>query len=160
MVGVRNFNFFFCVVAHPVDWLLPSVVDCGLWTVGFSWCSPNSVMDSGTESLQNTTLNMTAVLRAFLSSISNMAEEYEDNFYDDTSKYFALLKAHNPNFLIPTLLSVSEVEHETTQRSRGIFGDWNKLHDIVTQYEDVLRKRWTKKSQEQRKRILLTAWPN
>lgn len=103
---------------------------------------------------------MTAVLRAFLSSISNIAEEYEDNLYDDPSKIFALLKAHNPNFLIPTLLSVSEVEHETTQRSRGIFGDWNKLHDIVTQYEDVLRKRWTKKSQEQRKKILLTAWPN
>src|SRR5277367_4512176 len=112
-------------------------------------------LDSDKESTRNTISDMTPVLRAFLNSILNTAEEYGNDFYSDPSKIFAVLKAHNPNLLIPTLLSVSEVENETIQRSRCIFEGWNRLYDMVTQYEDVLRKRRTKKSREQRKKILL-----
>jgi hypothetical protein len=66
----------------------------------------------------------------------------------------------NPNLPIPAFSPVSDVIREATQSSHTIFQHWNRLHSILEQYEDVLRKRWIKKSREQRKKVLLTAWPN
>ena len=66
----------------------------------------------------------------------------------------------NPNIPLPKFMTVDEVRKESTQRSRRLFELWNKLHNILLQHEDTLRKRWVKKSLPQRKKILLTAWPN
>ena len=41
-----------------------------------------------------------------------------------------------------------------------IFISWITLRQILTRREAVIRRRWVKKSKEQRKKILLTAWPN
>lgn len=48
---------------------------------------------------------------------------------------------------------------EATERSRNIFISFKELRDILDRYEAIVRKRWLKKSTEQRKAILLKAWP-
>jgi len=62
-----------------------------------------------------------------------------------------------PNFKIVSRL---ETERESMQRSQQIFVHWHRLNNILQRYEDILRKRWIKKTKEQRKKILLAAWPN
>jgi hypothetical protein len=62
--------------------------------------------------------------------------------------------------LTPALPTVEEVKSEAAQRSAHIFELWDKLHGILSQHEGTLRKRWLKKSKEQRKKVLLEAWPN
>lgn len=44
--------------------------------------------------------------------------------------------------------------------SRSIFDDYGHLWKILESHEAVLQKRWLKKTQAQRKKILLTAWPS
>jgi hypothetical protein len=83
----------------------------------------------------------------------------DDDFYSNPHKMFASLAAANPNLPIPSLPSRAEVKREAAQRSLKIFEHWNRLHEILKRHEDVLRKRWMKKSKEQRKKILLSAWP-
>ena len=38
-------------------------------------------------------------------------------------------------------------------RSKKIFEDWNILCKILERHEDLLRKRWIKRTKEQRKKI-------
>jgi hypothetical protein len=57
---------------------------------------------------------------------------------------------------VPDSVFKDEVRRRVTQ----VFKYWERLHDILLRYEDVLRKRWLKKSLEQRKKVLLSAWPN
>jgi hypothetical protein len=52
------------------------------------------------------------------------------------------------------------MEQESMKRSAQIFHHWAQLNSILQRYEDILRKRWIKKSKEQRKNLLLAAWPN
>ena len=80
-----------------------------------------------------------------------------DSFYSNPQNFFASL---NPNIPQPTgFPSSREVKKEAYGRSQKIFSDWTSLHDILERYEELLRKRWMKKSQEQRKKLLLAAWP-
>ncbi|OCK75654.1 hypothetical protein K432DRAFT_308042 [Lepidopterella palustris CBS 459.81] len=53
-----------------------------------------------------------------------------------------------------------EVEKAAKELSEKVFQHWNALKNILDRYEAVIRKRWIKKSQEQRKIILLEAWPD
>lgn len=53
-----------------------------------------------------------------------------------------------------------EVRKEARDRSREIFTHWNLLNRAIECYEAVIQKRWLKRTREQRKKILLTAWPN
>ena len=55
---------------------------------------------------------------------------------------------------------MEEVAAEAHRRAHRIFSHWSTLHAIVLEHENTLRTRWIKKSREQRKKILLTAWPN
>ena len=48
---------------------------------------------------------------------------------------------------------------KASQHAKEIFRYHDQLTDVVGRYEDVLRKRWTKKNQAQRVDILLKAWP-
>lgn len=77
---------------------------------------------------------------------------------DDSRNLYQFL--NHPDTPIQFLASVDETKIQATQCVRRLFDDWNKLHNILLQYEDVIRKRWIKKSQEQRRKVLLTAWPN
>ncbi|KAF9560858.1 hypothetical protein EC968_005975 [Mortierella alpina] len=54
----------------------------------------------------------------------------------------------------------AEVRRESRQRVTQIFKDWNLLNHIVQRHEATIQKRWLKKTREQRKSVLLRAWPN
>ncbi|KAF2798204.1 hypothetical protein K505DRAFT_268147 [Melanomma pulvis-pyrius CBS 109.77] len=56
--------------------------------------------------------------------------------------------------------SPDEVRQKARGLSKELFADWIILNSILERREDSIRKRWGKKSKEQKKKILLTAWPN
>ena len=55
--------------------------------------------------------------------------------------------------------TAEEVCNEALPRARSIFSDWTLLNCIIERYESAIRKRWLRKTREQRKTILLAAWP-
>ena len=67
---------------------------------------------------------------------------------------------NHPRTPINLLSSIDDVKKEALQRVDRVFASWNQLNRILLQYEDVLQKRWIKKNQEQRKKVLQDAWPN
>jgi hypothetical protein len=70
------------------------------------------------------------------------------------------LRTVNPDLPTVKVVSRSEMEQESMKRSAQIFLHWAQLNSILQQYEDIIRKRWIKKSKEQRKKLLLAAWPS
>ncbi|KAF9945186.1 hypothetical protein BGZ72_001585 [Mortierella alpina] len=77
---------------------------------------------------------------------------------DDIQKFFGPHPGQLPEpagFPTP-----AEVRQEARQRVTKIFNDWNLLNHIVQRHEATIQKRWLKKTREQRKSILLRAWPN
>lgn len=61
---------------------------------------------------------------------------------------------------IPLTPPVNEQIKEAKRLSYLIFKDWVTLNTILKRYEGTIRKRWLKKTRDQRSEILLTAWPN
>ncbi|MCJ1453083.1 hypothetical protein MMC28_003428 [Mycoblastus sanguinarius] len=57
-------------------------------------------------------------------------------------------------------ITLSKLKHEARTRVDDIFKNQMRLKCILGRYEDMLRKRWTKKTSEQRKQVLLSAWPS
>ncbi|KAJ6191977.1 hypothetical protein J3E72DRAFT_204991 [Bipolaris maydis] len=53
-----------------------------------------------------------------------------------------------------------EVRSATSQYAKQLFKDHDTLLKIVDRHENVLRRRWMKKSRSQKKMILLDAWPD
>ncbi|XXH01431.1 hypothetical protein Hte_007791 [Hypoxylon texense] len=51
------------------------------------------------------------------------------------------------------------VRDEAQARSRRIFSSFHTLRDVLDRHETKIRKRWLRKNIEQRKRLLLNAWP-
>lgn len=60
---------------------------------------------------------------------------------------------------LPQVLSPHEVRSQSLSISQEILDLWGKLHSIVANWEATMQKRWLKKNKEQRKKILLGAWP-
>ena len=60
--------------------------------------------------------------------------------------------------VIPT--TYAQVKRVATSHALQIFRDYHALNGILARFEDVIRKRWVKKTRDQRKKVLLTAWPN
>ncbi|KAE8348864.1 hypothetical protein BDV28DRAFT_142538 [Aspergillus coremiiformis] len=58
------------------------------------------------------------------------------------------------------MLNPGEVRKEARVRATNILRDWGLLNRIVERFEATIQKRWLKRTREQRKRLLLTAWPN
>jgi len=56
--------------------------------------------------------------------------------------------------------TIDDVTAEARTRAHHIFTHWGMLHAILLEHENTLRARWIKKSKEQRRKILLTAWPD
>lgn len=54
----------------------------------------------------------------------------------------------------------AEVRQQAFERSTEVLSYWTTLQKILDRHEEMLRKRWMKKSKAKRKEILLTAWPN
>ncbi|KAF9272569.1 hypothetical protein BGZ68_002299, partial [Mortierella alpina] len=88
----------------------------------------------------------------------NMGGDRPINPYEDIQAYFSQHAGRLPQpagFPTP-----AEVRREARQRVTKIFKDWNLLNHIVQRHEATIQKRWLKKTREQRKSILLRAWPN
>ena len=81
-----------------------------------------------------------------------------DSIMDE--EYYKMMGAVDPSTFRPTFIPFAEFQRQTKEYSRQIFSHWNRLHDILDHHEDQLRKRWIKKTREQRTRILTNAWPN
>lgn len=78
-------------------------------------------------------------------------------FFSDPRNLFSAVGSHLPQpSAFPT---AREVSHDAKGRSSAIFAQWHTLHDILDRYEELIRRRWLKKTQSQRTTILLTAWP-
>lgn len=53
-----------------------------------------------------------------------------------------------------------QARREARERSTEVLSKWNTLRQILERYEDVIRKRWTKKTKVQRAKLILAAWPD
>jgi len=58
-----------------------------------------------------------------------------------------------------TLVTLAEAKENVKAYTDTISDSWAQLQSILDRRESVLRKRWLKKTQEQRTKILLAAWP-
>lgn len=56
-------------------------------------------------------------------------------------------------------MTKEEVETIARSRSECIISKWNTLRGILSTHEEVIRKRWLKKTRKQRQTILLQAFP-
>lgn len=54
----------------------------------------------------------------------------------------------------------SQVCQEATERSNRIFTSFATLNAILERHEHTIRKRWAKRTRQQRLKILRNAWPN
>ncbi len=76
--------------------------------------------------------------------------------FSDPKAFFSYTGVPQPSSF-PT---AAEVRQQAFERSTKVLSHWTTLQNILKRHEEMLRKRWMKKSKAQRKMILLTAWPN
>jgi plasmid maintenance system killer protein len=80
--------------------------------------------------------------------------------YKDPASFFAALQAGGSSLPIPKMISPGQVKKQAIKRSIQIFKDWELLKAILDRHEATIHKRWTKKTKNQRVKILLAGWPN
>ena len=56
-------------------------------------------------------------------------------------------------------MTIEELRMSTEKVLSALFSAWTQLRSIVAHHEASLNKRWLKKTADQRKKILLSAWP-
>ena len=56
--------------------------------------------------------------------------------------------------------SAAEVRREASDLTQKIFDSYNTLNQILARHEETSRKRWTKRTKDARKKVLLTVRPN
>ncbi|KAF4989774.1 hypothetical protein FDECE_14598 [Fusarium decemcellulare] len=61
---------------------------------------------------------------------------------------------------VPEMLSPAETRAKAEARAKAIFGNYEQLQRILERHEATIQKRWTKKTMQQRIKILLQAWPD
>ncbi|KAL8792654.1 MAG: hypothetical protein Q9195_004714 [Heterodermia aff. obscurata] len=83
-----------------------------------------------------------------------------DSIYDDPQKLFAAMTAGNSHLPVPTFLSLAETRRMASKRSNAIFDDREALFGILERYEETIRKRWGKRTGEQRRKVLAKAYPD
>lgn len=66
----------------------------------------------------------------------------------------------SPNLPVPEAVSPEEVRAKARSHSARIFQAWNFLNAAIERHEATIQKRWFKKTKEQRRKVLLSAWPN
>ncbi|KAJ4330045.1 hypothetical protein N0V87_010349 [Didymella glomerata] len=66
-----------------------------------------------------------------------------------------------PNLPMPgSFPSSDEVRRDAQQLATELYKDFATLKKIVERHEETIRTRWSKKSDSQKKKLLLEAWPN
>ena len=85
-----------------------------------------------------------------------------DSIYDDPRELFAAMTmtAGTPHLPVPNFLSLSNTRRMATARSKTVFADREALFGILERYEETIRKRWAKKTGEQRRKVLLKTYPD
>ena len=106
------------------------------------------------------------LLQLFIEGFDSIVIDYNlakdmgpKDFYSDPQKMLAALANGNPNFPMPNLLHLAEAQTLVIKRSHAIFADREVLLAILDRYEETLRKRWAKKTGEQRRKVLLKNMP-
>ena len=79
------------------------------------------------------------------------------SFWDNPQNFFGSVSDNLPQ--PSSFPSATAVKREARAYSRDIFASWETLHAILDRHENLIRRRWSKKSQDQRKKVLLGAWP-
>ena len=90
------------------------------------------------------------------------SDDEADNVWNsnDPLAMFKALGAGTPGGLpLPSIMTAKEVRTKSRALSTKIFNSWELLNNILARHEATIQKRWMKKTREQRKDILLTAWP-
>ncbi|KAK5459822.1 hypothetical protein LTS15_003951 [Exophiala xenobiotica] len=82
------------------------------------------------------------------------------SFYSKPQAFFDMMAQANPNLPVPpSFPSPAEIRNKSRAYSKEIFNSWTNLRNVLARREEVIRKRWMNKKKEQRKKILLAAWP-
>ena len=68
----------------------------------------------------------------------------------------AAIKKFDPNVHIA---SPAEVRRDALTKSKSVLSSYETLRGIILRHEETIQKRWTKKTRQQRQKILLGAWP-
>jgi hypothetical protein len=61
---------------------------------------------------------------------------------------------------MPKMINAEECRRDALMMSREVLSQHGMLQEILQRHEATIQKRWIKKSNQQRKTILLGAWPN
>ena len=100
--------------------------------------------------LDQTDHRATPAQRGHVQFMPRLIGMWEDNAFDEDDEDIDQI------YTFPT---VDEARNEARGRSVNIFRDWQLLTNIVERHEATIRKRWSQKTREKRKEILLGAWP-
>ncbi|AEO69920.1 uncharacterized protein THITE_2081075 [Thermothielavioides terrestris NRRL 8126] len=89
------------------------------------------------------------------------APSLDDFDSDDPLRFFKYINAGAPGHLpMPKLMEADEVRRLCNERSSSVLAHYDRLQRILDRHESTIQKRWTKKTKQQRLRILLDGWPN
>ena len=87
--------------------------------------------------------------------------DFRDINWNDPSSIFKAIGAGKQGGLpMPEFVSAEDVRQERRQRVSNIYADFERLQAIVMRHELTIQRRWMKRNREQRRKILLTTWPN
>lgn len=90
------------------------------------------------------------------SDSSDDSDENASDFYSNPKNFFASTKLPQPS----SYPKPKEARQQANERSAAVLSYWSTLQKILDRHEEIVRKRWMKKTKTQRKTVLLTAWPN
>jgi len=98
--------------------------------------------------------------------------EEEDHDSDDQSRWswqdpkkffesiYAAQRANGGRGIVPPeILTFGQVCSRAYEYRTRVLQDWALLNEILQRHEITIQKRWLKKTKEQRRRLLLAAWP-
>ena len=99
-------------------------------------------------------------MKDFSSDDSDGDDANDRSIYSDPKALFEEMGVGSPGGLpMPSFLTAPEVRTKSQALAHSIFDSWNLLHAMIERHEETVRKRWLKRTREQRKRILCAAWP-
>lgn len=81
------------------------------------------------------------------------------NVYNNPARLFEALTNGNPNIPTPEFVTVTHAKRKAEHYAKGIFSCQRTLNHILERFEATLIKRWSKKSVEQRRKVLLQVLP-
>ncbi|CAF9921572.1 hypothetical protein IMSHALPRED_005207 [Imshaugia aleurites] len=81
------------------------------------------------------------------------------NLYDDPARLFEAFTNGNPNIPKPEFVSVTHVKRKAEHYAKEIFSCQRTLTHILERHEATIIKRWSKRSAEQRRKVLLQVLP-